>query len=122
MKAEFAPFIRTVQLIPKSSGNKLGVGKIFLLITVVATCYYGLPHSCNFFTLYYVSSCHLPICHFLQMMLGILCSVVLTIVTLMSLYSKSIIYCFIGLVNVIVKNVEASEYVYVLRLVIFQYI
>lgn len=45
------------------------------------------------------------------MMLGILCSVVLAIVTLMSLYSKSIIYCFIGLVNVIVKNVEASEYV-----------
>lgn len=31
MKAEFAPFIRTVQLIPKSSGNKLGVGKIFFV-------------------------------------------------------------------------------------------
>lgn len=31
MKAEFASYIRTVQFIPKSTGNNLGVGEIFFV-------------------------------------------------------------------------------------------
>lgn len=60
------------------------------------------------------------------MTLGILCSVVLA-GNSDKLYSRSIIYCLIGSVNVVVKNIQASEYMshyfwHVTRLGIFQFI
>lgn len=49
MKAEFAPFIRKVQLIPKLTGSDFGDRfPFYRLMTVATPCYWGSPHSPGF--------------------------------------------------------------------------
>lgn len=52
MKAEFAPFIRKVQLIPKSTGSDLGGWIFFLIDDCSNNMLLRFTSQSNFFTVY----------------------------------------------------------------------